>query len=388
MSEFTPALPPRGERFTDKTAAVVWAAIIALPAALQHQILAALRDLLACLEGTTTHATRVRHAICCLREAHDILGRSPSSHDYKLLLAERGKGLGWPAESNIRTWLGGSWNNALRQAALEAVADGDVVVVKNGPALTVAEITSALQECAAEIKDVPTISQYYAWARRPEVKARGRRPQSQAPFDRVFGGYYEALVAAGLVGGDAPVARSTVVRLGSYYVTHDQIFEALQEVSRKLGRSPRTKEYGTERERIIADSVETSQPRSLPSVSKIQKEFGNWDAALVAAGLQPPGGRATRSNEGGRGRKGPRIPNEDALAVLREAYAAVGEPFTINAFKAWRITQKLRDRDARRFRHLPWYDLYLGRWGSWQNALQTALPTTEDSTQDDPEVAA
>jgi hypothetical protein len=36
MSEHSPALPPRGERFTDKTAIVVWAAVSALPAAAQQ----------------------------------------------------------------------------------------------------------------------------------------------------------------------------------------------------------------------------------------------------------------------------------------------------------------------------------------------------------------
>jgi len=64
---------------------------------------------------------------------------------------------------------------------------------------------------------IPTLHQYLAWARRPEVKARpGRRPASQAPFVRAFGGFIEALQASGVVSGDAlgKMPRSTCVRLG------------------------------------------------------------------------------------------------------------------------------------------------------------------------------
>lgn len=381
VSQPSSALPPRGERFTDASARAVWAAVVALPAALQHQILEALRNLLACLDGTTTHITRVRHAVVCLREAHDLLGHSPSIKEYRELHAARGKELGWPPDGNIRTWIGGSWNDCLKEARLEAVADGDVVVAQLGPAFTAEEITTALQECARELNDVPTISQYYAWARRPDVKARpGRRPQSQPPFDRTFGGYVEALKAAGLTSGIAGVTpkRSTVVRVGAYFVSQEEMRRALQEVAAKLGRPPRTKEYALAREEIIAASIEAGTPRTLPSVSTIQKTFGTWDAALVAAGLQPLGGRATRSHQGNRGRKGPMIPDADALAVLREAYAQVGDPFTVTAFHSWRNEQKERDKLARRFRRLPTYDLYRNRWGTWDDAVRKALESQDD----------
>lgn len=381
MSQPSPALPPRGERFTDASARAVWAAIVALPAALQHQILEALRNLLACLDGTSTHATRVRHAVVCLREAHDLLGHSPSIKEYRELHAARGTELSWPADGSIRTWIGGSWNDCLKEARLEAVADGDVVVAQLGPAFTAEEITTALQECARELKDVPTISQYYAWARRPDVKARpGRRPQSQSPFDRTFGGYVEALTAAGLTSGIAGVTpkRSTVVRVGGYFASEADVSKALQEVAAKLGRPPRTKEYALAREEIIAVSIDAGTPRTLPSVSTIQKKFGTWDDALAAAGLQRLGGRATQSHPGDRGRKGPLIPDAEALAVLREAYAQVGDPFTVAAFQAWRKEQQQRDKLERRFRRLATYDLYRSRWGTWDDAVRKALESQDD----------
>ena len=374
------ALPPRGELFSDASARVVWAAILALPAALQHEVLIELRSLLACLEGTTTGETRVRHAVRCLREAHDVLGHSPSVREYRELYASRGQELQWANDSRIRSWIGGSWKDCLREARLAGVSDGDLLVASLGSAFTADEITDALRACAEEIGDVPTISQYFAWARRTEVKARaGRRPQSQSPFDRTFGGYAPALQAAGLIAGVEGVRakRSTVVRLGRYFITNEQIGAALREVAERLGHSPRTKEYALERERIIEESIQAGQPRSLPSVSKIQRAYGPWDAALADAGLEPLGGRATQSNPNRNRRKGPRISNEDALAVLREAYDIVGDPFTVVAFHAWRRDQLERDRAARRWRRLPTYDLYRDRWGTWQAALQAAFQSEE-----------
>lgn len=318
----------------------------------------------------------MRHAVKCLREAYDLLGHSPSVREYRELYASRGRELQWASDSHIRSWIGGGWNDCLREARLARVADGDILVASLGSAFTPDEVTEALIACAEDIGDVPTISQYYSWARRPDVAARpGRRPQSQSPFDRNFGGYRHALEAADLIRGEgaAPAQRSTVVRLGSYFITNELIGEALREVAGRLGRAPRTKEYTLERERIIRESIEAGAPRSLPSISKIQRAYGSWDAALADAGLAPLGGRATRSNPCMNRRKSPRISNEGALAVLREAYEVVGEPFTVTAFHTWRREQKTRDRQERRWRHLPTYDLYRSRWGTWKQALQAAF---------------
>lgn len=158
--------------FPDASARVVWAAIVALPAALQHQILVALRNLLACLEGTGTGETRLRHAVKCLCEARDLLGHSPSVGEYRNLHASRGRELQWASDSNIRSWVGGSWNDCLREARLAPVPDGDFLVASLGSAFTADEIVEALRACAEEIGDLPTITQYFAWARRAEVKAR------------------------------------------------------------------------------------------------------------------------------------------------------------------------------------------------------------------------
>src|ERR1700747_2577103 len=128
------ALPPRGELFADASARAVWAAITALPPALQHQILATLRDLLACLEGTTTGETRVRHAVRCLCEAHDLLGHSPSVREYRELFASPGRERSGASDSHIRSWIGARWNDCLREARLARVPDGDILVASLGSA--------------------------------------------------------------------------------------------------------------------------------------------------------------------------------------------------------------------------------------------------------------
>jgi hypothetical protein len=339
------ALPPRRERFADPAARAVWAAIVALPPALQHQILDALRDLLACLDGTSTHETRARHAVVCLREVAEHLGKSPSMFEYRRELVEHPEKR-WLADSTLRSWLGGSWNDCLRTARLDTVPDGDVMIAQNGPAASAEEIASALQACARELGDVPTISAYYAWARRPDVRVRpGRRPMSQSPFDRVFGSYYKALVGAGLVNGEAgiPVARSTMVRLGGYHVGEEQMHAALREVAERLGRSPRAAEYTRAREEIIDESAAAGQPRSLPALSTLQKQYGVWDNALTAAGLTPLGGRRTGKAGARGGLAGPRISNSELLDALRDAWMDVGPPFTSLSYKEWRKQQIERD---------------------------------------------
>lgn len=85
-----PSLPPRGERFADPSARVVWAAITALPVASQHQILASLRERLGSTFAPGSQADRVAHAVRALREAAEILGRSPSVEEGS---AQRGSGL-------------------------------------------------------------------------------------------------------------------------------------------------------------------------------------------------------------------------------------------------------------------------------------------------------
>lgn len=79
-----------------------------------------------------------------------------------------------PADCTLQGWLGGSWNDALKQARLDAVPGGDVLVREYGPTIEAEEILAALRDCAADLNTIPTIHQYLVRARRPDIKGAPR----------------------------------------------------------------------------------------------------------------------------------------------------------------------------------------------------------------------
>jgi hypothetical protein len=377
--------PRRRELFVDPGARVVWAGVRQLDVALQFALLEELQEQLGAVARLDTHERQVRHAIAVLREAAQLLEHSPTVGEYRQLRSESPERMSaWPPDGTIRRWLGGNWNEALGRAHLESVRDGDALVYANGPAFTADEITAALRECARELGDVPTISRFFAWARRPDVVARaGRRPQSLQPIQRLFGGFVEALRAAGLADGGEPgaLSRSTIVRMGNYRITEEQMLDAIRLVAKRIGRSPRVQEYLRERELIIQESAAAGEPRAIPSHAKIQRHFSIWDDALVAADLKPLGGRHTQSNP--RKPSGPRAhehTNEGVLAVLAEAHDAIGDPFTIAAFTEWRTEQAERDKQAGRTRRLPSVDTVYARFGTWPAAVE-AMQNAKEAQQ-------
>jgi hypothetical protein len=177
---------------------------------------------------------------------------------------------------------------------------------------------------------------------------------------------------------------TTRVRLGQYFATEDVIIAALKEVAERLGHPPRTTEYKLERLKIIRESDASGSLRTLPGYETINRRYGKWDDALVAAGLEPLGGRATGG--GGtknKGRKAPRVSEAMIFDAIRDAYAELGEPFTSDAYKKWRLEQAARDRAAGTFRELPSYDTIWSRYGTWKNAVSAALRERNKTTSAD-----
>lgn len=376
---------PRGLRFNDPTADIVWAAIQTLDEAAKHEVLDHLRNHLAIPDARRTdREAQVAKAIAALREAAEILSARGekselSTYRYEALRLELDRKRDWPPESSIRRIVAGTWNDALRRAQLDPVADGDAIRVALGGRLTREECAAAVRECSEETGNpLPTYSYYIAWSRRPDVRRRpGRRPHSQSPFDRNFDRWADVLVAAGLVEeGEitGPVLRTpdmSVRSAGAYRWTDEHLVEALRTIAQRLGHSPNTGEYPRERERLIAEQEQSGEPvRPFPSMPSILTRYGSWDAGLTAAGLEPTNGR--REHDGRRKPSRRKIPREEMLAALREAFEAIGHPFTANAYTAWRKRQLAADRRAGRMRRIASYHAIYSNFGDWATACRAA----------------
>jgi hypothetical protein len=118
------AEPPRTKKFVSPEAEIVWPAIKALDEASKHELLGRLGDHLAVAEDDRTpQGQRIARAVGALREAHRLFeaegNQGPLTVEVFRRLRVEHPEAGWPPDSSIRRWLGGSWNDALRRARLE-----------------------------------------------------------------------------------------------------------------------------------------------------------------------------------------------------------------------------------------------------------------------------
>jgi hypothetical protein len=315
---------------------ICYAAINVLDEALKHELL---RELATELAAENAHprnaAESVRAAVAALRDAADVLGHSPSVREYRAL-RESLRELGLVPDATLRRWLGGgTWNECLERALLNSVFDGDLSSAGTTDRFSEREIVDAIRECAAEQGgNTPTLQQYLAWARQPDVRARrGRRPLSWGVFAR-HGGFREVLARNGLI-RDRSVYRDgrgrIIPSLRSY--TSDELLDAVRGVAKRLGHTPRQTEYDTTRWAILdnpradPDNSTTDEPELQPSVptsGTLVRRYGNWTAVLAAAGVgegNTSGSERARSALFRRGRT--RVAEEgvgrDRSAVLASA---------------------------------------------------------------------
>jgi hypothetical protein len=303
-----------------------------------------------------------------LREAAEILGKSPSIKEYDGIRASL-PDLKLPPNGSVRRWLGGGWNDCLARSLLETIAaDGDFASRPIGlnERYADAEIFDALRECVSDLEHVPSMTEYIQWARRPDVRGRsGRRPSSYKVFERFEGGFRAALTAAGLIGeGDARVAINGRALPSRYRYRDEDITRALLKVAERLGHSPRPSEYERERARIH-DALALGEVRPLPMVQVISRRYGCWNAALEKAGLNPVSDPSDPTL--GNGLK--RYTDEEKLEWIRRAWTACGQPFTAAAYKRWRAETMRRTE-----RPIPCLPNIERTFGGWTRACDLALP--------------
>jgi hypothetical protein len=277
------------ELFPEPAARVVYAGICALDEASQHDVLRELGKRLAYPKERgplNTREVRVARAIAAVREAADILGRSPSVNEFRHLRTT--SHLSWPPDGSIREWLcpgpTKGWNEVLKQAHLEARPDDAPIVVEGHRAYTDKELIAGLRECAEDLGRVPTFNNYLNWARSPGVRERpGRRTSSQNVFERCFGSYPLALIAARLAdasGNGIPV--STLQRSGKNYRWSDEdMMNAISEVIaiNGTGQFPVFGEYTRTRAVLLQAEEGNDEPRRIPSTNAFQRRFGGWGKA-------------------------------------------------------------------------------------------------------------
>lgn len=370
---------------------MLWAAIQTLDEGQRHALLALMQEQLMLPElRRGDRAKRIAKIVAALNAAADQLAAEAgagSRAEVKLTEEqyERLRRLNpmesWPPPSTVRRWMSGSWNDALRQARLQPVFDGDALVAEIGPKFTREEVIAAVQAYHAEgHQDVPTISAFISWARRPEVLARpGRRPRSQNTIQRLFPqGWPQLLAAAGIIATtEKPGAMGTswaVARPAwgtGYKIAH--VHEALRSCAFKLGRSPKMMEYAAWREdEFIRQREDGELPKAIPSTGLIQNRYRTWDEALIDAGLDPARGRSNPSRRGGYPPRPKRIGEDEVMAAICEAYEKIGDPFTSVAYKQWRKDKVVENLANRSLDKVPGYALIHERYGTWTAAVRAA----------------
>lgn len=381
------AVPPaRAERFANPVCEPLWAAFLTLPEGDKHLFLEEVqRHLVQGEDRVGLAGTRNALLVGALRECAQALGHSPSIKEYRAYRRETDDRL--PPDASIRRWAGGSWNDALLRARLDAEVEPDVLVVDLGPAFTAQEAIHAIRDCAREGGVVPVLTDYLSWARREDVRRRpGRRPRTVAVFQRLFGGWLPALVAAGLEsrpGHESPLPDSIQVRHGrGYRWSDEQLADTLRAAARDIGRVPTVQAFSHYRQRRLDAAHAEGKAIALPSYTAFLARYRQWDVALVAAGLEARGGRAVHSIPGRRRGGRRRIPDEEMIAAIRLCWMEIGEPFTPPRYRDWRLGVLARDEaEGRRPRRIPSYHSIWGRFGTWDAAIDAALTLDEDDEE-------
>lgn len=355
----------------DPMLAPIVAAVETLDTASLHDLLDLLRDKLARLgPEDSVHAARQAHCVSALREAADLLRRSPSVEGYEALRREH-PDRGWPSESTVRRVLGGGqWAPALAASHLEAIADADVLVMKTRTSYSLGELTECIRECARELAAWPSWPVYVNWARSPGVTRRlARRASSLGPFNR-HGGWQAVLDAATSGVSAADVSLPTVrARPGRKWST-EELIDVLREMAGRLGQPPRTTDYDRLKREMEAEAAERGETRLVPSIQAFGRLGATWDERLAAAGLQPQGGRHTPTNP----RRSPkaRFEPEELTDALRRALSdCAGEPLGVSDYRAWR-TRVQAEQSPEDYVRIPSYETIVGFFGGWEKANAAA----------------
>lgn len=347
--------------------------LLRLDPATQHRVYERYGEALAVPAEERFSHRRVHRVARALHEAHHGLGRSPSVREYEQLRRRHPEN-DWPSEQSVKRWLGvRTWNNALVRIGLEAVVEGDVIETPGPQAFRPEEAIRAIQECAADIGAVPSYNDYFGWVRRPDVEDRaGRRPRSFQPFNRLFGSFREARIAAGLTDYEtATPAVHAVIRVSRWGMTREELLEHIRVAAARVDGPMTAVRYERERRDIFVETRATGRPLALASLSVVYRHFRYWSAALDAAGLlDRPETRLPAVTK---------FSDAQMLSIVSRAYDETDEVFSCEAYKRWR--ERTSRLDPRLRSTLPHASTVRKHFGSWMLAVERLLEWRENAAQ-------
>jgi hypothetical protein len=188
-----------------------------------------------------------------------------------------------------------------------------------------------------EAKRTATITDYLAWQRRPDVRDRpGRRPASTWVFNRIFGGFPAARIAAGLVKGEPTAAHPSdlLLRTANYRLTAEQISDDIRFAAARIRGPVTATAYDREPRLIYQETRAAGHPRALAGVGTAYRHFRTWPAALAAAGVHDQSAEAAHPVS--------RRAEAQLLRALSDAHDALEGRLTVDRYVAWRERESLR----------------------------------------------
>lgn len=260
----------------------------------QDQVLVyrALRERL--VDDVPEGARQVRALECvqtCATEMQDPLpSKATYNHWRDHLVADRCE---WLSDKAIRNAFANSWTtmlSALGSAGQDAGAQRLVALRKYTPAGLLATIAAWHDSLDDDAVSADAIKQeaLHAWMK--ERRVAGDRPDLELPSDngiwvRHFGGWFEALAAAGILSQRAGASRSTRGGLVDDATNTQRLLEDLVRARDDLKKVPSYTTFNAWVAREVNKGRERNEVLILHGAPVYRKEFGSWPRALYAAGL-------------------------------------------------------------------------------------------------------
>ena len=182
----------------------------------------------------------------------------------------------------VGTW-NGSWGNAVDELGLVAAPDQVArLMLVRGVSPTTTHLLDVLRSCATELGRTPTLGDFKLWKRAVSRRPAGPVVFSQQTYHVHFGGWLQAVDAAGL----PPRGRAGWVRIVGW--TRADAIGYVRQAAVESGGRLTCRRYDEWRRRMLAEHSAAAARMLVPSGQSIAKCFGGWIVAVAAAGLTSP----------------------------------------------------------------------------------------------------